>query len=209
MLVEPPSEQTTPPKIAATATEVNAAIDALTHDELKALEAFAHKRITMLGKKQFGRARNDLFQEAITRLLSGNRSWYKDVDFAHYLYWAMKSISDSWINSEKEVCPDVSLDQARLTGDGDNWNPLANIPSNLPNPERLASDKEELERIERLLQDDPAALQILGFLRQGFKGPDIQHATGLTPAAYETIVKRMRSKVRRSQHHEVRDATGL
>lgn len=209
MPVEPPTEQATSTRIAATVAEISAAIDALTHDELKALEAFAHKRITMLGKKQFGRACNDLIQEAITRLLSGNRSWYKDVDFAHYLYWAMKSISDSWINSEKEVCPDVSLDQARLTGDGETWNPLANIPSTLPNPERLASDKEELERIDRLLQEDPAALQILGFLRQGFKGPDIQHATGLTPAAYETIVKRMRSKIRRSQHHEVRDATGL
>lgn len=209
MLVEPPSEQATSPKISATVTEVSAAIDALTHEELKALEAFAHKRITMLGKKQFGRARTDLLQEAITRILSGDRSWYKDVDFAHHLYWTMKSISNHWLDSNKEVCPDVSLDQARLTGDGETWNPLANIPSNLPTPERLVSDKEELERIERLLQEDPAALQILGFLRQGFKGPDIQKATGLTPSAYETIVKRMRSKVRRSQHHEVSDATSL
>jgi len=209
MPVEPPTEQATSPRIAATVAEISAAIDALTHEELNALEAFGRERIKKLGKRQFGRDCKDLLQAAITDTLSKDRSWYKNVDFAHHLYWAMKSISYRWIKAKKEVRPDESLDQSRLTDDGEAWNPLANIPSDLPSPERLASDKEELERIERLLQDDPAALQVFGFLRQEFKGLDIQEATGLTPSAYETIVKRMRSKARRSNNPEVSDAKSL
>lgn len=209
MPIEPPTEQATFTRIAATVAEISAAIDALTHEELHALKTFGRERIQMLMNKQWGRDDEDLLQEAITDTLMGNRHWYQDVDFCHYLYWAMKSISDRWIKAKKEVRADESLDQTRMTDDGEIWNPLTNTPSDLPSPERLASDKEELERIERILQDDPAALQILGFLRQEFKGPDIQEATGLTRSAYETIMKRMRSKAQRSDNPEVSDATSL
>ena len=209
MPTESSFQQATPPRLAATTVEISAAIDALTHEELEALEVFARKRVEMLGNKRHGRDYEDLLQEAITDTLSGDRSWYKDVDFCHYVYWAMHSISNRWIKAKKDVVAGKRLDPATMTDDGGSWNLQTNIPSDLPSPERLAWEKEELERIEHLLQDDPAALQVFGFLRQEFKGPEIQEATGLTQSAYETIVKRMRSKVRRSNNPEVIDATSL
>lgn len=209
MPVDPSSQQATAPRIAASPAELSAAIDALTHEELEVLESFARERIEMLGNKRRGRDHDDLMQDAITDTLKGNRSWYKNVDFCHYLYWAMKSISNSWIKAKEEVVANESWDQARMADDGNTWNPVTNLPSHLPSPERLVWEKKELERIERLLQDDPAALQVFGFLRQEFKGPEIQEATGLTLSAYETIVKRIRSKVRRSNNPEEINATSL
>lgn len=198
MPVEPPTEQATSPRIAASLDQIVTAIQALTTRELDRIQAFAKHRVTLLGNKQRGRDHEDLIQEAITAALRGDRRWYQNVDFCHYLYWAISSISNKWISSDKEVGAENESDLISITDEGTAWNPVEKVPTQASTPEQQASEREQLAVIERLLKDDSAALRIFGFLRRGYKGSDIQQVTGLTRSAYETIAKRIREKVRRS-----------
>ena len=77
--------------------EVSQAIEALSDaDALRLVEWSAPQEG---GAPQTGEEPEDLLQEAITRTLSGERSWKKGISFVFHLDQAMRSICSSWRKS--------------------------------------------------------------------------------------------------------------
>lgn len=58
--------------------------------------------------------------------------------------------------------------------------------------------KEEIAAIERLFLDDPAAARVLECVRSGLSGPETQETMGYSKTEYETVMKRIRRRVRRA-----------
>lgn len=172
----------------ASAHEIRAAIESLTAEELLRMRQFAVWRWRALGNNA-GRDHEDLLQEAVARTVAGDRLWNeRSVSFTTHLIGAMRSISSHWAAELAGRSP-VEIDAA-------GGNLIETLPSPTVGPEMELAAKQEIEAIERLLADDAAALRLLDCIRRGMSGPETQQATGYSKTEYETVMKRMRRKLR-------------
>src|SRR5580698_4522944 len=88
-----------PRERAATAAEVEAAIEALSAADWYRLRAFAERRGFLLSEKARGR---DLLGEAFERLLRGSRKWDKTkTGLVTFLFGAMRSICNAWFRAKE------------------------------------------------------------------------------------------------------------
>jgi DNA-directed RNA polymerase specialized sigma24 family protein len=184
--------------MAASAPNVYRAIESLTPAELLKIREFAVWRIKGLGRKSNGRDHEDLMQEAVTRTVAGDRHWNEgSVSFAVHLLGAMRSISTHWAAQAAE---DVHLSGSELdrAAPDERGNPVDRVAAPAGGPEAQLVIKEELAAIERLFVDDPAALRVLECVRSGLSGPETQETTGYSKTEYETVMKRIRRRVRRT-----------
>lgn len=183
--------------MAVSAREVCMAIESLTPDELLRLRGFAIWRVRGLGPRSDGKNHDDLMQEAVTRTVAGERRWNEgSVSFVTHLLGAMRSISNHWATQYTRDTPVAFSALDETTVDGRIDNPIERVPSETPGPEAQLACKEEVEAIERLFAGDAAAARVLDGLRGGLSGPAIQAATGCSKMEYETIMKRIRRRVR-------------
>lgn len=181
------------------AQEICRAIESLTPEELLRLREFALWRVKGLGRKRIGKDHEDLMQEAVARTVAGDRRWNQSsVTFVTHLLGAMRSISNHWAT---QLTGDDSIRFSELDDTAPNGyigNPLDLVPSEAAGPEAQLAIKEEVEAIEQLFADDAAAARVIDCMRRGLSGPQTQEATGYSRTEYETVMKRIRRRVRRA-----------
>ena len=185
-----------PEEKAASHDEILTAIQSLTKADQLRLEKFARWRIRGLGRAKAGRDWEDLLEEALTATLDDDhRRWNKSVSFVQHLLGAMRSISDAW---KKKFDPGEAYLESEITRasfEREAPSVLSEVPSTIPDAERILAAKQEVEDIKRLFVEDPLVLDIIGGLRSEMPGPKIQEALGISQTEYETGVRRMRRKI--------------
>ena len=100
-MTEKPSRRVSE-KVAATADDIRAAIEALTLADWARLRNYAANRILKLGPKADDRSNEDLLQIALELLLDDTRRWDRTkVEFLPFMIGAMKSVSSNWARGYK------------------------------------------------------------------------------------------------------------
>lgn len=185
--------------MAASAQEIWRAIESLTPEELLRIRAFAIWRIRGLGRKSNGKDHEDLMQEAVTRTVAGDRRWNESsVSFVAHLLGAMRSISSHWARQLTADDPFLFSELDEMTPNGYIGNPVDLVPAEAAGPEAQLAIKQEVEAIEKLFVGDAAAARVIECVRRGLSGPKTQEATGYSKTEYETVMKRIRRRVRRT-----------
>ena len=180
----------------ATDVEVEAAILALSHSDLRKLGAAAEFRIAGLGRKALGRQSSDLLQEAVSRTVAGDRRWNKGaVDFVGHLLGAMKSIASHWREQFREAEPHLEADLKPRNPAIDGETPLDHARSTSPNPEEILIEKQLIEQIDALFADDNSGLKVSQALRTGTKPERIRAELHMEITEYETTVRRVRRRI--------------
>jgi DNA-directed RNA polymerase specialized sigma24 family protein len=176
---------------AASSQEIVAAIERLQNTELIKLERYARYRIRGLGRKAGGRDHDDLVKEALLATLSGQRRWNKEVEFYAHLLGVIRSISSHW--REKYAFDGALLEsESHFTPPGQESSWLASVSSPEPDAERVASARQEVQRITQYFAADSQVTLIIEGLRDGLTGPEIQAQQGMPRTEYESAVRRMR-----------------
>ena len=181
-----------PEDAAATAAEIEAAIQSLTEGELRRLALYAGNRIQWLGRRAMGRQTNDLIQEAFTLTLEGRRRWNKhNVDLVGHLIGVIRSHSSHLLEK-------FDPDEARLESDlpvenaaGARRSPTENSASSSPGQEDELIAKQTLDEILDLFSDDEDAGGVILARIDGKTGPEIQKELGLSASRYEAAIKRI------------------
>lgn len=188
---------TVPQERAATAAEVEAAIEALSDADWYRLRAFAERRESLLGEKARGR---DLLGEAFERLLRGSRKWDKTkIGFLTFLYGAMRSIAYSWLK-EKASPMEAPLTASSLVAEDDEGklsDPVAEFARPGVDASELLVYRETLERIDALFADDEEERMVIEGFRDGLEPPAIRDLWGFSQPKYNAIIIRIRRKMRR------------
>jgi len=140
-----------------------------------------------------GMAADDLFQEAIRRSLDGKRNCPRDVLFRVYLYGVMKSIAHEERKQWNRDKP--------LGGELNETNPILRKADERPNPEKAASERQEVDliitRIEELFADDAQGLTIIMGDIDGCTPAEICAIEPMTVKEYAAARKRVRRKLQR------------
>lgn len=178
--------------------EVSQAIEALSDADALRLMKAAGAHLKKVGHLKLGRSPEDLLQEAVTRTLSGERSWKRGISFVFHLDQAMRSICSSWRKSASRTGRDGGGElpaSARLglTDEGDAV--LEQALSHEADPERELLAEQEVERITNQFADDKIASEVLAGWKMGLEGPEIQELSGISEKEYRAAVRRIRRSV--------------
>ena len=147
--------------------EAGAAIHLLT-----AAEKIALLKIARIYAKKTPYDHEDLLQEAICRVLSGQRTWPRDLATLPFLWGVIRSIAWEW----KKETPDTLPDGGDPEGE-----------------ERRAIASLDVGKIIKLFDDDPVAQIIVRGMMEGARGQELQDLSGLAKTDYES----KRTKIRR------------
>jgi len=183
---------------AATAAEIEAAINELSDADLYRLRSCAERLEFLLQEKAMGR---DLLGEAFERLLTGSRKWDKTkVGLVTFLFGAMRSICSAWFRAKETPTERPSLAASVTVEDeeGHTSNPVDDYAAREPSTEELLIFRETLLRLEDVLAGDQEAQMILEGFREGLEPPGIRELWGFSQTQYDTIVTRMRRKIKRA-----------
>jgi hypothetical protein len=190
----------------ATTAEIIQAIEALTPEDSERLEQVAKNRIVRIGRRAANlRTEKELFQEAITRTLEGQRQWFpENTKFVPFLVGVMWSIASEWAGHHKRNVdsPEYAVGESQITKEDEDGNPLspfASLKSSEPNIEDQMIEREiEAERkaladaIERYFEKDENASYVLMAWQEGMDGPTIQNEFGFSEKTYRAIVRRIK-----------------
>jgi DNA-directed RNA polymerase specialized sigma24 family protein len=128
----------------------------------------------------------DLFQEALTRVLVGSRRHPEGVTIVAFLAGVLRSL-------RADYCRRAVSRNDTLRIDAESDEALGLVLSDpTPGPDRALDARQELATIKRLFADDPTALQIIEGLGQGLCAEQIRLATRLSKTDYDSARKRMR-----------------
>ena len=186
-------------EVVATQEEITKAVESLSDAQLLKLRNFARFRIKGLGGKACGRTFENLLWEGILRTLEGDRRWYRErVDFPTHLMGAMRSISSHWREKYDRREGSVEWASPFINNEGGEIEPLQDIPSEIPNPERAFEAKEQIEKLRASISDDSTGLEVLNGLLGEMKGPEIQEILSLSQTEYETVIKRIYRTARKT-----------
>ena len=112
----------------------------------------------------------------------------------------MRSISNAWFRAKQAPTAQPSLASSLTVEDdeGHIYNPVDSYAAPEPNTEELLVFRETVARIDDLLVGDEEARMILEGLRDGREPSGIRELWGFSQTQYDTIVIRMRRKIRRA-----------
>jgi|HubBroStandDraft_4_1064222.scaffolds.fasta_scaffold57373_2 hypothetical protein len=149
-------------------SEVIEAIRTLTEAEKITLLKIAkiYSRTTSFGH-------DDLFQEAVCRLIGGSRALPREAPFLSVLVGVMRSIAWQWRSEAHE-----SVDE-------------------LPDPrcaETSAIASIDAVKTVDFFADDPIAQKIVVAMMDGARGEELQHLSGLSKVEYETKRRKIRRR---------------
>jgi DNA-directed RNA polymerase specialized sigma24 family protein len=187
-----------PEERAATAAEVEAAIEALSAADWYRLRAFAERRGFLLSEKARGR---DLLGEALERLLRGSRKWDKTkAGFLTFLYGAMRSIAYSWLKEKADPMEAPLLASSLVVEDDEGRlsDPVADFARTGVDASQLLVYRETLDRIDALFADDEEERMVIEGFRDGLEPPAIRDLWEFSQPKYNAIIIRMRRKMRRA-----------
>jgi len=132
---------------------------------------------------------SDLLQEAFARVLDGSRSPPEAVPFVAFLSGVMRSIKEQhWRRARKGARQNSKLLaelDAEPAGDGE-------LPDPAPNPERSAIALQEMDAINQLFADDPAAGQIIAGLYEGWTPEEVCSTYAMSKTDYDSTRRRIR-----------------
>jgi hypothetical protein len=190
--------QPVPEDRAATPAEIEAAVNQLSDADWYRLRNCAERYEFILQEKAMGR---DLLGEAFQRLLSGSRKWDKTKGgLVTFLFGAMRSICNAWFRAKASPTEQPSLASGLTVEDeeGHTRNPVDGYTASEPSTEELLVFRETLVRIDEVLADDQEARMIVEGFRDGLDPPGIRELWGFSQTQYDTIVTRMRRKIKRA-----------
>lgn len=184
----------------ATVDEVREALGGLSAADKIRLQKYAQLRVASIGRLGGRRTWEDLLHEAIVAALDGRRRWDPSkVDLNGFLAGAMRSISSHW--AEQQQKRRTHLD-SELRADDTEEGPIGAARSANPDPERLATAKQMLEKLKKVFEDDPVVLCIMEGVLEEMTGPELQEALSISKKEYETAMKRLRRNARRAASGE-------
>ena len=191
----------------ADAEEVSRAIDALESDQLVRLYNFARNRIDRIGPRAAsGRTADDLFHEAVTRMLNGTRQWHPEkIGLVKFLFGAMQSISSAWAahHDRNKASPEYANVEANLVtvdDEGNTRSPFDAVEAGTSNPEdamiesEAANEQSLADQIEASFVDDEQAALILMAWEDDWDGPKIREYLELTEKQYRAAVRRIKRR---------------
>jgi DNA-directed RNA polymerase specialized sigma24 family protein len=157
------------PAASLSLAQAQAAIRALTdHDKVKLM------KIARLYAGKTPYDDEDLLQEAMCRVLSGQRAWPCDLAPVQFLWGVVRSIASEW--KKKRKPPKILPENADPAGE-----------------ERRANAGLDVVKILALFDDDPIAQIIVRGMMEGARGQELQDLSGLDKTEYES----KRTKIRR------------
>lgn len=147
-----------------------------------------------------GRQPEDLYQEAVTRTLARDRKWNPaKCSFAEHIMGAMKSIASHLpekYGSDVHNVPLRGSDLAPADDPGETFvDPIQNVASSRPSPERELAARRMLDRIENLFEDDEEAFCVLVLLAQEKIEPEIAQELTLPRKTVHAAIQRIRYKI--------------
>lgn len=179
----------------ATIDEIIEALGRLTTGDLLRIRKYCYLRYWTLGRRGAGRNPEDLFSEAVIRLLEGKRKWQKSrVDIVELVIGVIKSIS----SHISEALPDDAFDDVvAYTAPDEEGDALDRRPARAAlTPEEeleardLERDAEELDgRIREHFKGDEHALMVYEGLCENMKPAEIRDC-GLTAKEFDAARKR-------------------
>jgi DNA-directed RNA polymerase specialized sigma24 family protein len=135
---------------------------------------------------------DDLLQEALTRMITGQRARPEGVGIVAFLAGIMRSLrADHLRRARRADRQALRLDQ---TADGAREVELRDPYSS---PEQWLIAQQQLTAIEQLFVEDPVALQIIAGLGNGLSAEQIRSAEGISKVDYDSARKRMRRSLLR------------
>jgi DNA-directed RNA polymerase specialized sigma24 family protein len=153
-------------------TEVVTALRALSDGEKAALIKVARAYAARTDYSH-----EDLFQEAVCRVLSGARSWPRNVAVMSFLVGVMRSIAWEWRSAPQAEAGDAADPQSGES------NAIASI---------------DLVKIVKLFDDDPVAQRVVIAMMEGARGQELQDLCGLSKTAYESKRTKIRRRIEKS-----------
>lgn len=154
--------------------EARDAISALSQGEqaalLKIARVYARTRMLRYGYE-------DLFQEAVTRILEGTRRWPIGVPFMAFMCATMRGIAWDWRGESQDSNPGEN--EAAV---GDEGNAIAKI---------------DAQKLAALFADDAAAQKLIVGMMEDARGEDLWEPLGLTKTEYESKRRKIRRRIER------------
>jgi RNA polymerase sigma-70 factor (ECF subfamily) len=141
---------------------------------LGAADKAALKKIARLYARRTPFDHDDLFQEAICRVLGGKRVWARGVPVRSFLVGVMRSIAWEWKSKPHEAVVD-----APDPGCGE--------------PPMMASI--DSAKIVAMFGDDPVAQKIVLGMMEGARGEELQRSSGLDKIEFESKRKKIRRRI--------------
>jgi DNA-directed RNA polymerase specialized sigma24 family protein len=140
---------------------------------------------------------DDLLQEAVRRLLDGQRSWRSDMTLIPMLVGIMKSVASaehlSTQHQTEILESDLSLEQTGVQDD-------SYLASLKDDPSVLAEEIENQKVVDDLIEsvnDDPLAKDILIGNILGYTRAELIEKLSLTPTSFDTANRRLKRQVER------------
>ena len=183
---------------AATPAEIEDAVNKLSDADWYRLRNCAERLEFLLQERAMGR---DILGEAFERLLRRSRKWDKTkAGLVTFLFGAMRSICNAWFRAKESPTERPSLATSLTAEDeeGRLSDPVSESAALDPTAEELFILREALARVDEVLSDDQEALMIVEGFRDGLGPSGIRELWSLSQPQYETIVIRMRRKIKRA-----------
>lgn len=174
-------------EISLNKSEVEAALTQLLPADWKRLKIKAHtysKALTYLTV-------DDLIQEALVSLLSGDRVWPKNARSVIVVINAMHGIASNCREREQLGPIDHRVDISVLSQEYDEEVGTLVIPINEVTPERIAESRGDIESIGRLVLNDEELQEVVLVWSLGIRGKDAAIELGWEMNKYEAARKRL------------------
>lgn len=158
-------------------TDVYAAMEALSNDDIRYLVAFARWRILGARGKADEADENDLFSLAITQTLKLKRKWKLGITLRNHIISCMRSIADRRF---KKAAGNIEL--------------APEHPGPPFVPEAVLDARTNVNRLHQELADDGLALQVLETMNDGLSPRKAQKLLNMPAKVYQAARKRIRRR---------------
>jgi DNA-directed RNA polymerase specialized sigma24 family protein len=120
---------------------------------------------------------DDLLNEALDRILSGQRPWPSEISLPGFLSQVMRSIASQWRREDRR---EPSLEDTRTMAEEQSDNPRGSYET-----------RHLITRMRDALAQDPAALGVLDHILADSDREEAQAALGMDATRYDTARRRM------------------
>lgn len=193
---------TVPEERAATPSEVDQAIAALSDADWLRLEGFANVQVIPLKRRVPECHGQELLNEAFKRLLSGSRKWDKTKDgFLKFLFSTMESIAHSWTKHTFTVKGKTILFSTLVseTEEGESTRPEEQLEAAGIDTDQMMIFKETIGQIEALMEtEDQDVRSLFEGMRENFSPPEIRDLWGWSQEKYNAVATKMRRHLKKA-----------
>lgn len=175
-----------------TQEEIEAKLSSLSGADWERLRSLA--RLMAAGLPEWNS--EDLLQEAITKVLEGDRVWRRDVHLLVAFKVLMRGVASNKRKKERVGPVDrrVVVDPDEADGDGDHV-PSATAEDDI-DPEAIADSHSQLKYLEQLLADDEEAAMVAMAWAEGFRGKKAAEELGYDAKRYDAARKRLELRLK-------------